>query len=46
MGFQVSDTSLQKTAIRATALRHALASFVFDAVIIGVTVNIVAGLST
>src|SRR3954451_7946069 len=41
MCFQVSDTSLQKTIIRATALRHALASFVFDAVIIGVTVNIV-----
>jgi uncharacterized membrane protein len=46
MCFQVSDTSLQKTAIRATALRHALTSFVFDAVIIAVTVNIVAGLST
>src|SRR3954471_21886232 len=46
MCFQVSDTSLQKTAIRATALRQALTSFVFDAVIIAVTVNVVAGLST
>jgi uncharacterized membrane protein len=46
MCFQVSDTSLQKTAIRATALRHGLTSFVFDAVIIAVTVNVVAGLST
>jgi uncharacterized membrane protein len=46
MCFQVSDTSLQKTAIRATALRHALTSFVFDAVIIAVTVNVVAGLGT
>jgi|tagenome__1003787_1003787.scaffolds.fasta_scaffold20321729_2 uncharacterized membrane protein len=46
MCFQVSDTSLQKTAVRATALRHALTSFVFDAVIIAVTVNVVAGLST
>jgi uncharacterized membrane protein len=46
MCFQVSDTSLQKTAVRATALRHALTAFVFDAVIIAVTVNVVAGLST
>jgi uncharacterized membrane protein len=46
MCFQVSDTSLQKTAIRAIALRHGLTSFVFDAVIIAVTVNVVAGLST
>jgi uncharacterized membrane protein len=46
MCFQVSDTSLQKTAVRATALRHGLTSFLFDAVIIAVTVNIVAGLST
>ena len=46
MCFQVSDTSLQKTAIRATALRHGLTSFVFDAVIIAVTVNVVAGLGT
>jgi uncharacterized membrane protein len=46
MCFQVSDTSLRKTAIRATALRHGLTAFVFDAVIIAVTVNVVAGLST
>ncbi len=46
MCFQVSDTALQKTAVRATALRHGLTSFVFDAVIIAVTVNVVAGLST
>jgi uncharacterized membrane protein len=46
MTFQVSDTSLQKTAIRATALRHGLTAFVFDAVIIAVTVNVVAGLGT
>jgi uncharacterized membrane protein len=29
-----------------TGLRHALMSFVFDVVIIAVTVNVVAGLST
>src|SRR3954453_2814914 len=46
MCFQVSDTTLQETAIRATALRQALTSFVFDAVIIAVTVNVVAGLGT
>jgi uncharacterized membrane protein len=45
MTFQVSDTALQKTQIRATALRHALMSFVFNTVILAVTVNIVAGLS-
>ena len=46
MTFQVSDTPLQTTDIRMTGLRHALMSFVFDVVIIAVTVNIVAGLST
>jgi uncharacterized membrane protein len=46
MTFQVSDTSLGRTEIRATALRHAVTSFVFDAVIIAVTVNVVAGLSS
>ena len=46
MTFQVSDTSLQTTDIRMTVLRHALMSFVFDVVILAVTVNIIAGLST
>jgi uncharacterized membrane protein len=45
MTFQVSDTALGATEIRATALRHALTSFLFNTVIIAVTVNIVAGLS-
>ena len=45
MTFQVSDTSLQTTEIRMAVLRHALMSFVFDVVIIAVTVNVVAGLS-
>jgi uncharacterized membrane protein len=44
MTFQVSDTSLQTTGIRMAVLRHALMSFVFDVVIIAVTVNVVAGL--
>jgi len=46
MTFQVSDTSIGRTEIRATALGHALTSFVFDVVIIAITVNVVAGLST
>ena len=45
MTFQVSDTDVQKTTIRATILQHALVSFVLGAVIIAVTINIVAGLS-
>ena len=45
MTFQVSDTALRATEIRSTALRHALTSFLFNTVIIAVTVNIVAGLS-
>jgi uncharacterized membrane protein len=45
MTFQVSDTALRKTEIRTTALRQALTSFVFNTVIIAVTVNVVAGLS-
>lgn len=45
MTFQVSDTDIGKPAIRETVLRHALISFMFGAVIIAVTINLVAGLS-
>jgi uncharacterized membrane protein len=45
MTFQVSDTALRGTELRATALRQALTSFVFNTVILAVTVNVVAGLS-
>jgi uncharacterized membrane protein len=45
MTFQVSDTDLQTPAIRATALRHALLSYLFGAVILGTTINLVAGLA-
>jgi uncharacterized membrane protein len=45
MTFQVSDTDIGKSSIRETILRHALISFLFGAVIIGVTINLVAGLS-
>jgi uncharacterized membrane protein len=44
MTFQVSDTDLQRPAIRVTALRHALLSYLFGAVILAATINLVAGL--
>ena len=46
MTFQVSDTEVQAPEIRHTALRHALLSYLFGAVILAGTVNLVAGLST
>jgi uncharacterized membrane protein len=44
MTFQVSDTDLRSTQMRATALRHALLSYLFGAVILAVAINLVAGL--
>jgi uncharacterized membrane protein len=44
MTFQVSDTDLSTTTIRATALRHALLSYLFGVVIVAATINLVAGL--
>jgi uncharacterized membrane protein len=44
MTFQVSDTNLTTKEIRATALRHALLSFLFGAVIVATTINLIAGL--
>lgn len=45
MTFQVSDTDLETPAIRATALRHALLSYLFGAVILATMINLVAGLA-
>jgi uncharacterized membrane protein len=45
MTFQVSDTNLQTTAIRRTALRHALLSYAFGTLIIATTINLIAGLT-
>jgi uncharacterized membrane protein len=45
MTYQVSDTNLTAKAIRHTALRHALLSFLFGTVIIAATINIAAGLA-
>jgi uncharacterized membrane protein len=44
MTFQVSDTDLSSRAIRRTALRHALISYLFGAVIVGLIINVVASL--
>ncbi len=44
MTFQVSDTNLTSAAVRHTALRHALLAYLFGAVIVGMTINIVASL--
>lgn len=44
MTFQVSDTDLKTKEIRRTALRHALLSYAFGALIIATTVNLIAGL--
>ena len=45
MTYQVSDTDLKTRAIRFTALRQGLLSYLFGAVILASTVNIVAGLA-
>lgn len=44
MTYQVSDTALTSSAIRATALRQALLSYLFGACIVGLIINVVAGL--
>jgi uncharacterized membrane protein len=46
MTFQVSDTDLQTTAYRRLALRHALLSYLFGAVVLAATVNLVASLAS
>jgi len=44
MTFQVSDTDITARSIRRTAIRHALLSFLFDVVIVAITINVVASL--
>lgn len=44
MTFQVSDTTLTSSRMRAAALRHALMSFLFGSVILATLINLVAGL--
>jgi uncharacterized membrane protein len=45
MTYQVSDTDLKTRSIRATALRQALLSYFFGAVVLAVTINLIAGLA-
>jgi uncharacterized membrane protein len=45
MTYQVSDTNLRDRAIRRTALRHGLLSYLFGAVIIASTINLLAALA-
>jgi uncharacterized membrane protein len=45
MTYQVSDTDLKSRTIRATALGHAMLSFLLGAIILAVTINLVAGLA-
>lgn len=45
MTYQVSDTSLETTQLRRIALCQALLSYVFGAVILAVTINLVVALS-
>jgi uncharacterized membrane protein len=44
MTYQVSDTNISSPVIRATVLRHSLLSYVFGAVVLAATVNLVVGL--
>ena len=44
MTYQVSDTSVASTSIRAIVLRHCLLSYVFGTVILATTVNLVVGI--
>jgi uncharacterized membrane protein len=44
MTFQVSDTGIGQRKIRRTVLRHALLSYVFGTLIIGIAINVVGNL--
>jgi uncharacterized membrane protein len=46
MTFQVSDTEIGTPAIRTTALRQGLLAYLFGAVILGATINLIAGLAS
>jgi uncharacterized membrane protein len=46
MTYQVSDTDVSSTTIRAVALRHCLLSYAFGTVILATTINLVMGVVT
>jgi len=45
MTFQVSDVTISSKTIRRYVLLHSLISFIFNTIIVALTVNIIAGLS-
>ncbi|TWH69528.1 putative membrane protein [Micromonospora olivasterospora] len=45
MTFQVSDTNLTSNEMRTTVLGHSLLSYLFGAIVIAATVNLLAGLA-
>ncbi len=45
MTYQVADTNIETHVIRAATLRHMLLSYVFGAVILATTINLVIGLA-
>lgn len=46
MTYQVSDTNVSSSPLRAIVLRHCLLSYVFGASILATTINLVAGIVT
>ncbi|MGV9267989.1 DUF1345 domain-containing protein [Kitasatospora sp. NPDC003701] len=46
MTYQVSDTSVSSSLLRAVVLRHCLLSYVFGASILATTINLVTGIVT
>ena len=46
MTYQVSDTEINLKSIRATVLRHAMISYLLGAVVLAVTINLIAGLGS
>ena len=46
MTYQVSDTAVSSSAIRAVVLRHCVLSYVFGTVILATTINLVTGIVT
>ena len=46
MTFQVSDTNLRNSAVRSTALQHALLSYLFGSIILATAINLIVSLGT
>jgi uncharacterized membrane protein len=45
MTFQIADTDIRSSAVRANVLRHALLSYLFGAVILAAAINLVVGIA-